>query len=96
MMVANPMGIVPKNIETVECPKILRASSKNSTQRAAYSAVNTMNRPILNSHRASAIACKPGDATGNWARANAKTPVPMVAANQFGVNWRITSRGCCK
>ncbi len=37
MMVARPMGMVPKNIETVEWPKIRRASSKNSTQRAAYS-----------------------------------------------------------
>ncbi len=34
MIVARPMGIVPKNIETVECPKIRRASSKNITQRA--------------------------------------------------------------
>ncbi|MCY1455202.1 hypothetical protein D9M71_723190 [compost metagenome] len=96
MMVASPMGMVPKNIETVEWPKIRRASSKNSTQRAVYTAVNSRNRAILNSQRASAKACKAGMATGNCASANASTPVPMVAANQLGVNWRITSRGCCK
>jgi hypothetical protein len=89
------MGIVPKNIETVEWPKIRRASSKNNTQRAAYKAVNKANRTMLNS-QSLRRARKPGLATGNCASANASTPVPMVAANQFGVNWRITSRGCCR
>ncbi|MNV30759.1 hypothetical protein D3C71_1220390 [compost metagenome] len=96
MMVARPMGMVPKNIETVEWPKIRRASSKNSSQRAAYSAVNNRNRKMLNSQRTSAMPCKTELPMGNCASAKASTPVPMVAANQFGVNWRITSRGCCR
>ena len=35
MIVARPIGIAPKNIETVECPRIRRAWSKNRIQRAA-------------------------------------------------------------
>ncbi|MCY1181835.1 hypothetical protein D9M73_223650 [compost metagenome] len=96
MIVASPMGMVPKNIETVEWPKIRRASSKNSAQRAAYSRVNNRNKKILNSQSPSAMTCRTGLATGNCASAKASTPVPMVAANQLGVNWRMTSRGCCK
>ena len=95
-MVAKPMGMVPKNIETVECPKIRRASSKNITQRAVYNALNSTNRKIVNSHSPSAKACSPGQLNGSCANASASTPVPMVAANQLGVNWRITSRGRAK
>ena len=50
------------------------------------------NRPILNSHRARAASCSPGTGKGNWFSASARPPVPMVAANQFGVNWRTISR----
>ena len=34
MMVANPIGMAPKNIETTECPKMRRACYRNITHRA--------------------------------------------------------------
>ena len=50
-----------------------------------------MKSAILNAQRASAIPYKPGMAPTNWFSAKASTPVPIVTANQFGVNWRTIS-----
>lgn len=96
MMVANPMGIVPKNIDTVEWPKICLASSKNNTQRLAYISVNRQNSTILKNHKASPNALGHCATKGSWPRASARIPVPIVAANQLGVNCRIASRGLDK
>ncbi|MCY1184719.1 hypothetical protein D9M71_228760 [compost metagenome] len=78
------MGMVPKNIDTVEWAKICRASSKNISQRAAYNTLNRMNRAMVSHHKASAVPCRLSMPI--CIRARAKTPVPMVAANQLGVN----------
>jgi hypothetical protein len=48
---------------------------------------------MLKNHSPSATACSPGILTGKSESAMARIPVPIVAANQFGVNCRTTSRG---
>ena len=80
------MGMVPKNMETVAWPNTCFASSKNMTQRALYSAANNTNSAMLKSQSPSARRAIPGSAPGSWASASDKMPVPIVAANQFGVN----------
>ena len=42
------------------------------------------------SQSALATRLSSGCASGNWFKASATTPVPMVAVNQFGVNCRMT------
>ncbi len=51
-MVARPIGIAPKNIDATECWNTRWAPLKKNTQRAAYSRVNSVNRPILTSQSA--------------------------------------------
>src|SRR5271156_132065 len=41
-------------------------------------------------HKPSATQRSSGVANGAWFNARARMPVPMVAVNQFGVNWRTT------
>ena len=48
---------------------------------------------MLKNHNTSPIGLSAGPMPGTCGSARARMPVPMVAANQLGVNWRIISRG---
>ncbi|MNP70458.1 hypothetical protein D3C76_1666920 [compost metagenome] len=63
MIVARPMGMVPKNMDTVEWPKMRRASSKKNSQRARYNTLNTTKSAMVSSHKASANAQSMGTAS---------------------------------
>ena len=61
---------------------------------AYYSRQNAAKRTTEPSQRPSGTGANRACVAGRRSRARATTPVPITTVNQFGVNCRITSRGC--
>jgi LysR substrate binding domain len=51
---------------------------------------NNANGALFRNHKPSATQRSMGVANGAWFNARARMQAPMVAVNQFGVNWRTT------
>lgn len=89
------MGIVPKNIETVECPKIRRASWKkhHPTRRICGTeqqgtSYGEQPQPFGNGAQTRQVSGTVIEPVASAGHAGAHMPI-----NQLGVNWRITSGG---
>jgi hypothetical protein len=82
--------MVPMNIETVLCPKIAAPGEQHparAVKRAEQCEERDGEKPRL------AQRPERGARHGNLRQRQRQNAGAIVAANQLGVNWRITSRG---